>query len=416
MSQIYESYITRIEGHGKLDLNLENKSVHLEIDEGERLFETLVRNHSYLDAPFITSRICGVCPVAHTLASVKGIERALDIENNSIIEDLRKIILAGQIIGSHVLHLFFLALPDYLPNIKNTLELRTKNPKLFQTALDLKNYSDTITTLIGGRHVHPITITPGGFSKFPSKKDLKHIKKITQENMNNAKITAKLFLDFKYPNLKNEVKYLSLTRLDNYEVYDGYVTTCDNETFFPDSYKSEIKESLKPYSSAKFASFKKNNLFVGALARLSINGKNLNKYAAKILTDSHLKFPTYNSFHNNLAQAIEIVHFMEEINELCDKLLCIDSKYFKNTPYKLQSGQGVGAIEAPRGTLYHYYKLNKSGKIIDCDIITPTVQNLSNIESDATIIMNHYNNTNASIKNIEKLVRAYDPCITCSVH
>lgn len=415
------SYISKIEGHGKLNINLKNNSARLEIDEGERLFEALVLGKSYLDVPFITARICGVCPVAHTIASVKGLERALNYTIDPSTEKLRRIILASQIVQSHALHLFFLALPDYLEEIDSTLELSAKAPHLFKIALSIKQFSDKLTTIIGGRNVHPITIIPGGFSKIPNKNDLEKILNEAKKILPMAKKTVQLFSSFTYPKINNKTQYLALAN-NSYETYDGYISSIDKPEFADIDYQDNLKEKIVPHSTAKFAQFKKAGLMVGAIARISINQNHLKPEATTALKKSIRQladhFPTYNSFHNNIAQAIELVHFVEEIVDLTQELIDNENYIHIKPDIIVKNGSGVGAIEAPRGTLYHYYELDKTGKIVNCDIITPTVQNLTNIENDMQILLKNNQGKPAEFRQqeIEMLIRAYDPCITCSVH
>lgn len=418
MSLVEEHYIAKIEGHGVLNIAFKECRAKLEIHEGERLFEALLLNRPYHDGPFITSRICGVCPVAHTIASIKAIEDALDIDVNENIINLRKILLASQIIQSHVLHLFFLTLPDYL-GYNSVLELSKNKPELFNMALELKASADEITTIIGGRNVHPINAVVGGFSAPISKKQLLKIRQRSLKNLSNAQKTVEIFNQFKYPKITNQTLYMALVNGKEYEMYDGKIEVSDNYIFDPINYKKEIQEKTKVYSTAKFSTYDKKTFMVGAIARIALHRDYLNNHAKKTL--SKINFPNFNPFYNNLAQAIENVHLLEEIIKLCDKLL--QNKDFPNNlkvDFNIKAGKGVGAIEAPRGLLYHYYELDKSGLIINCDIITPTAQNLTNIENDASALLKKFGqrskSKNVCIRELEMLIRAYDPCITCSVH
>ncbi|EKD56696.1 MAG: nickel-dependent hydrogenase large subunit [uncultured bacterium] len=419
MSLVEQHYITKIEGHGTLNINFRQCHAKLEIDEGERFFEALLVGRPYTDGPFITSRICGVCPVAHTLASIKALESALDIMIDDNTIRLRKILLASQIIQSHALHLFFLTLPDYI-GLSSTLELHQTKPELFKIALSLKNLGDKITTIIGGRNVHPINLVVGGFSKIPSKNELQEIKLACQNNLTFTQETVKLFASFNYPKISNPVEYMSLVNGESYETYDGKVETSKNYIFDPINYKKEIIEKVKSYSSAKFSTHDGQPMMVGGLARISLHHQYLNTKAKKTFNDLKIEMPSYNTFHNNLAQAIEMVHFLEEIIKLCEELINDQSYKSQVISYKLKSGHGIGAIEAPRGVLYHYYELDKKGIIKNCDIITPTAQNLTNIEEDATALLKEFKldklEGKVCIRELEMLIRAYDPCITCSVH
>lgn len=435
MSLLEQHYLTKIEGHGSLKIDLKESKAKLQIDEGERLFEALLLGRPFTDGPFITSRICGVCPIAHTIASISALENALDIKVSEDTIRLRKILLASQIIQSHTLHLFFLTLPDYI-GASSVLDLSKTKPELFKIAMDFKNLGDKISTIIGGRHIHPITPIVGGFSKLPSKKDLEIIKNEIKKHLEPAQKIIELFSKFKYPKISNPTTYMTLVNGTSYEIYQGKIETSENYIFDSENYQKEIIESVKPYSSAKFSSHNNKPFMVGAAARISLHQDYLNKKAKKSLDQSGFEFPTYNVFHNNLAQAIEILHFLEEIMNLCDELINDQSYKLPASPslessrggrqggqiidYKLKAGCGVGAIEAPRGILYHYYEIDSQGIIKKCDIIPPTAQNLTNIEKDAEALLKLYKNddklNNVCIRELEMLIRAYDPCITCSVH
>ncbi|MEI7690511.1 MAG: Ni/Fe hydrogenase subunit alpha [bacterium] len=411
-------YICKIEGHGKLKLDYKAGKANLSIDEGERLFEKLVVGHNYLDAPFITARICGVCPTAHTLASIKAIESAFGVEVSPTIISLRKALLAGQIIQSHALHLFFLALPDYL-HVVNAIELHQKNPEIFDLALGIKKVGDSLVEVIGGRSVHPTTPTVGGFLTVPTNEELRKLQTALKNHLPKALEAVDLFASFKYPTLNRETEYLATTKENKVSYYEGNEIISSNKFKTPiENYAYAFKEEVRNGSPAKYGQRDGHGFMVGSLARLSIDAENLHPKAAYAYKRIWQKdFPTYNSFHNNIAQAIEIVNLIEESIIEIDKFLS-DKKSINKVPYQIKAGQGVGVVEAPRGTLYHGIKLDSDGVIQLYDIVTPTVQNLVNLEEDADELMKKHKELSSEklYREIEMLIRAYDPCITCAVH
>ncbi len=450
MKDILDKYICKIEGHGYLKLDYSHAKVQLVVDEGERLFEKLLVGRPYTDAPFITARICGVCPTAHTLASISALENVFQVEVNKDIEHLRRILLAGQIIQSHALHFFFLAAPDYI-GLDNALEIADKKPAVFKMALALKEIGDDIVRTIGGRQVHPVTPTVGGFNKKFDRKTLLDLKKRIDTNMHYALETLDLAQTFKYPgdnfqfsihnfqsnsnnqNLENKKspdsgqarmtgwrpsQYFALTNGINYDIIGGRITSTERVNADVQDYRLNIKEKVVGHSTAKHATHNKESFMVGALSRVNLQVKFLNpKSKTAVSKFKKLKLPSTNPFHINLAQAIEIVHFMEE----CSKLLgvMIDGRDpILKMPYRARKSEAAGAIEAPRGTLYHWYEIDDKGIIKNCDIITPTVQNLANIERDAEFILENTKKLpeDERYRLLEMLIRAYDPCITCSVH
>lgn len=414
---VLNQYIAKIEGHGQLKYNVADNLVRIEIEEGERLFEKLVVGQNYIDVPFITARICGVCPTAHTLAAIRACEDAFAIQLNDSIMNLRRALESAQIVQSHALHLFFLALPDYL-KVQNGLELHDKNPRVFKTASTLKKTADTIIEVMGGRAVHPVSPTVGGFLSAPERKKVEKLIKGIKNSYPLALEALELFSGFRYPHLDRKTEYLSLAKEGMPDILGSSIISSEGLETPAVNYQYIISEKVKSYSTAKFSEKDGHGFLVGALARLNLSGMSeLNPKAKRAARSLNVKFPDYNTFKNNLAQAIELLHYLEEIEKSLTSYLEGRNQRYKEG-YRVKSGTGVGVIEAPRGTLYHMYEFAKNGMVVNCDIITPTAQNLTNLEDDA----NEYLRQNKSVtiprrqKELEMLVRAYDPCITCSVH
>ena len=398
-------FIAKIEGHGSLSIDWNKNKVELNIHEGERLFEGVLVGRTAEEMHWITPRICGVCPTAHNLASLTALEDALGIKVNQTTNLLRDLMQCGQMIQSHALHLFFLSLPDYL-GIDRGTELAQKNPEVFKSALALKGVSDEIAGMIAGRSVHPTRTTIGGFHKIPTKgileKLLKKLKKTEQDAQNTLELVSKI--DF--PELKVE---LQLAVLDNTKIIAVSSNNIKGrkESSIRD-YKEVVQEEIRDYSSAKFGKYKGEEMLVGSLARLAVYGDYDKKY----------KIDFENPFYNNFAQAIETLTYHQKAQKIIEELLNMemDKKIIKSS--KNPSLKGIGTTEAPRGGLYHEIHLDKDNIITYANIITPTVQNLTSIEKSANALLEQ--TKNRSQEELERLlimlVRAYDPCITCSVH
>lgn len=412
-----KDYITKIEGHGCLKYSQKNGQVKLEIDEGERLFEKLVIGQHYKDIAFITARICGVCPTSHVLAATMACENAFGVELNDSILNLRRALQAAQIVGSHVLHEYFFALPDFL-GATSGLELNEKNPRLFKVATSLKSVADEVIEVIGGRTIHPVSPTVGGFLSVPNEKRVEELITKVRASKRLALETLELFAGLRYPKLKNTTEYFALARDGKIDVFGNTLVSSDGVEDNPAEYQYIIKETVVGYSSAKRASHNGKPMMVGALARVNMmEESDFHPKTQKALAGLGIKLPITNPFRNNLAQAIEILNFMEEIELSLTSFLLGKNERHK-VGFRVKAGTGVGAVEAPRGTLYHMYEFDKDGYVTACDIVTPTVQNLTNLESDATAFLAQ--NKSLTIprreRELEMLVRAYDPCITCSVH
>lgn len=414
---ILNHYITKIEGHGQLKYDSCDNLVQVNIDEGERLFEKLVIGLDYSEIPFITARICGVCPTAHILAAITAIENAFEVEVNDSIRNLRRALQSGQLIQSHALHLFFLALPDYL-KVKSGLELHDKDPRIFKLAMSLKKIGDEIIEVIGGRAVHPISPVVGGFLSVPKPKQIESLIANIRSSQRLAMEALEMFAGFKYPYLSNTTEYFSLVRNGKVDILGDTIISSGGVEASVSDYPFIITEKIRPKSTTKFATHDGKPMMVGAIARVNMMEiDDFNPKTQKAIKALNIKIPFTNSYKNNLAQAIEMLNYLEEAEVALTNYLFGKNERSK-VGYRVKAGTGVGAVEAPRGTLYHSYEFDENGKVINCDIITPTVQNLTNLESDA----NSYLSQNKSVtiprreRELEMLVRAYDPCITCSVH
>lgn len=423
--QIKIDHIAKIEGHAGFAADIANGKVEkakLEIREGARLLEGILRSRSIHEVSHITSRICGVCPVVHNLTSLKAIEKALDVEVSDQTILLRKLMMMGQIINSHSLHLFFFSLSDFF-GIASDLDLIKKFPQRAQDALLVRDFGNKIIEVIGGRSIHPLTPQIGGFTKMPERKKLQTLFVESEKILKNTIALAELFIKLEYPDFIRSSSYISLTHLKEYAFYDGLVATPEEKNGSPAKFLETIKEFQISDSLVKHSHYNEKSFIVGAIARLNHNAKQLNPEAKKLLKTAKIHIPSFNPFHNILAQAIEMVHCIEETKKLLLKILRMDLK-IQNINYSIKAGKGAAAIEAPRGTLYYFYEIGKDGLIKECNIITPTAQNVARLEDDLKEylgkLMNESNfgktNHSEKIEKIKMLIRAYDLCLTCATH
>ena len=398
---INSEYIAKIEGHGSLHVDWKKNDVQLKVLEGERLFEGMLVGRMAEESHWITPRICGVCPVAHHLASVRAVEAAFGIEPGQSTRLLRDLMAAGQIIQSHILHLFFLALPDYIGLDKGT-ELSRKKPALFKMALSLKELSDEIVFCVGGRNIHPMTTAIGGFLKIPKKKSLEKLLERIKSSGKAAKAVMELFSSINYPELDVDLEFVAQR--------GDFVLSSISPKSSIKNYKQDFQEEVRNYSTAKFAKYQKREVLAGALARLALYEEYGKGYKNKI--------NFRNPFFNNLAQAVEIYEFLQSAQSLIGKLLKMELDEKIEKPNPAASLSGIGTIEAPRGGLYHEFHFDSKGVIAYANILTPTVQNLSSIEKSARALLSQTENFARKKRErlLEMLVRAYDPCITCAVH
>lgn len=410
-----KDYLAKIEGHATLKINFKTNKVALKVDEGARFFEKLVVGRHFSQVPWIVSRICGVCPTVHYLTATKALEAALDVVPSPTTIALRKLMLAAQIMQSHLIHLFFFALPDYL-GIGSGAGVAQRYPSQYRLLLALKRITDKTLKTIGGRPVHPISPEIGGFAAYPEREALFSLRDEIAGVLDEAADLISLFSSLDYPNLFSPTQYFALVGKDDYAFYGGFVSANGGELFTPTHYREKFTETVSSQSPVKLVRFGGESFQVGALARINLAANKLKPQTKDLVSELPIRFPSFNPFHNNLAQAIEIHHFLNESVALLNFL--VDRPWGGNAPFEARAGRGVGAAEAPRGTLYHFYELDKEGKVADCDIITPTAQNLANLEKDARKFIEETKGKTTKEREqlLEMLIRAYDPCLTCSVH
>ncbi len=413
------NHITRVEGHGNIILNTKNGKIEelkLEIVESPRFFEMMLKGRKYSEAPHITSRICGICAVGHTTASLKAVEAALDIVPSEQTVQLRKIVLNAEIIQSHVLHYYFLVAPDFF-GVGSVIPLASSHPDVVKRALRMKKTANEVCEILVGRHIHPIAMAVNGFTKLPTKKELSRVKKILEDLIPDMDETVNLFLTLEMPDFRRKTEYFSLKDESEYAFYDGKLVSTEGKSFEPNRYKDAIIEHVVGHSTAKHVRSDAGSIMVGSLARINNNYENLCDEAKSAAERFGLKPPEHNPFMNNIAQIVETVQCVHHSINLLNDLL---AKGIKNEKpdYKIRAGKGVGAVEVPRGTLYHEYEIDDEGILKEANCIIPTTQNLANIEKDMeefvpTII--DLPKDDIRLK-LEMLVRAYDPCISCSTH
>ncbi|MBI5047532.1 MAG: Ni/Fe hydrogenase subunit alpha [Deltaproteobacteria bacterium] len=412
-------HITRVEGHGNVVIDIKKgviKELKLEIVESPRFYEAMLRGRKYDEAQHIMSRICGICAVSHTSASLKAIEDALGITISKQALLLRKLAFHGETIQSHILHLYFLVLPDYF-KVGSVVPLAATHPDAVKQGLRLKKLANEICEIVAGRHIHPISLFPGGVAHLPKVSELKELRKKLEDSFKDLEATLELFKTFKPIEYSRQREYLSLKQDGEFAFYDGNMVSNLKYTTKPKDYRKLLKESIVPHSVAKHAVSKKGTFMVGAIARTCNNFKQLSPKAKTTAKELGLTPSCYNPFMNNAAQLVESFHCTEDAIKIIDRLLSNGLKKEElKKPKKF--GTGVGIVEAPRGALYHEYTIDKNGIVTDANCIIPTAQNLRIIEEDmrgfVPTIMDKPKDE--IVRNIETLVRAYDPCISCSTH
>jgi sulfhydrogenase subunit alpha len=419
------NHVTRVEGHGNIYVNVRNGTMERcewNISEAPRFFEAMVVGRQWNELHHITSRICGICSIGHTLASLRATEAAMGIEISEQDLKLRKIALHAENMQSHLLHVGFLVLPD-LMGVGSVIPLASSNPKELKTVLRLHRLANEMSDLLCGRTTHPQRLLPGGFSKIPTMKELSGLRERLKASVPDLQATAELFKSrtSKLPNFVRETEFIALTKPDEYAFYDGKIGSTDTDAAPASEYLSFTNEYIVPQSTAKRAKHVRDSYMVGALARLNINYNLLSPLAKKVAEMFDLKPVCHNPFMNSIAQLVEVVHCVEDSIRLINELEAagLQSQPDYNCPeVKVKAGRGVGAVEVPRGILFHDYTYNEKGVCTKANCVIPTNQNHGNIELDMkALVPKIMSKTPKEIElNLEMLVRAYDPCISCSTH
>jgi sulfhydrogenase subunit alpha len=418
-------HVTRVEGHGNIYVNVRKGTIERcewNVSEAPRFFEAMVVGRQWNELHHITSRICGICSIGHTLASLRATESAMSITVSDQDLKLRKLALHAENMQSHILHLGFLVLPD-LMGVGSVIPLASSNPEEVKTVLRLHRTANEMSNLVCGRTTHPQRLVLGGLSRIPSIRELKELKTKLKDSIPELQAVAGFFrsLVHKLPDFGRETEFIALTKPDEYALYDGDLASSDTGTAPVGEYLSFANEYIVPVSTAKWAKHVRESYMVGALARLNINYDKLSPMAKKTAEMFDLKPVCHNPFMNNVAQLVEVVHSVEDSIRLIGELESAGLQHqpdYNNPEVKVKAGRGIGAVEVPRGILFHDYTYNQKGICTKANCIIPTNQNHGNIELDMKALLPKVlGKTEKEIElSLEMLVRAYDPCISCSTH
>jgi len=424
-------YLTRVEGHGNIVINIKEgklEKCQLEIVEAPRFFEAMVRGRSMFEVQHITSRICGICSTGHCMASVKAVEDTVGYKVSDQTRLFRKLILHLETLDSHLLHAYFLVAPDAL-GAPSVVPLVGTHKEVVLRALRMKKQYSDMCDILAGRHTHPISVCPRGWTKLPTKKELQEMKDIFLSQIDDLNETVAIFKTLKLPDFERETEYVGLTHPDEYAFYEGELTSTDTKgTVAPLDYREIIHEYHVAHSTSKHSKNKRDSYMVGALARCNLNFDKLNDEARGVADALGFKVPCFNPFMNTVAQVVEIAHCTYDAVRIIDHFLengvdyddVVTSWPTKEelSGFKVKPGTGAGLVEVPRGLLVHEYTIDAKGVVQEANCVIPTNQNLGNIDLDMKkMIPEVIDKSKEEITLLsEMLVRAYDPCISCSAH
>lgn len=410
--------LSKIEGHTDLEVKVANgevKDVKLKITENRRFYEQAIKGKNYTALPQLVSRICGTCSIAHLLCAIEAVEKALEYKASEQTLTLRKLLMYGLYLRDHPLHLYLFALPD-LFNKSSLLDFDDKDElqnQLVHDAFDLKRAGNKLSTLIGGRAVHAPFPTVGGFIKIPTKEEIAPIIEELKQVRPLLQLCMKTFADCDWKFERN--RHFVGLKNDDFNFNEGHVCSTKGLCIPEEEMGKHFEEISIPHSQASGYTIGGADYMVGALARINLNGESLHPNTKKDAEQYLKMFPSNNIYHNNLAQAIETLHCIDAALEILE-----NTEFKPAPPEKLQPKEctGIGVLEAPRGTLYYKVHIGADGIITDGSIVVPTGQNQINMENDVKQLVqdNIKLPEHDLIHEIEKLIRAYDPCMSCAAH
>ncbi|MFB6163096.1 MAG: Ni/Fe hydrogenase subunit alpha [Halococcoides sp.] len=417
--------VTRVEGHGTVVVDAtdgELDTCEWQVVESPRFFESMLDGRTYEKAHHVVSRICAICSVSHTLASLRATESALEIDVSERDRSLRRLALFGETIQSHVLHVGYLALPD-LVGSKSALDLPAENDDDLERVVRLHRLGNDLTEAIAGRSIHAQRMLPGGFSAIPDREELESLRERLSTAWADLDAIGALLGDVagELPTFERETEYISLSSEDHYPFVEGTLYSSDTGELDAANYRDVVNERVVDHSTAKFTSHARDSYMVGALARYNNNHEQLAPEALDLAAHLGLDPPTYNPYLNTVAQVVETAHLVAASIRTIDDLLDAglgDQPAYHVPSVEPRAGQGVGAIEVPRGVLFHDYEYDAEGAVTNANCVIPTNQNHGNIQRDMeTFVPRIADRSDEEIEHVlEMLVRAYDPCISCSTH
>jgi coenzyme F420-reducing hydrogenase alpha subunit len=409
--------IARVEGEGSLHVHVADGAVtdlELSIFEPPRFFEALLVGRSFREAPDITSRICGICPVAYQLSACVAIEDACGVTPDGSVAALRRLLYCGEWIQSHALHVYLLHAPDFL-GCADAVELAERDRGAVERGLRLKRMGNLLMETIGGRAVHPVNIKVGGFYRAPAIEEIRALAEPLRQARDDALATVEWVGGFDFPELHREYHFVSLRADEGYPIESGRVVSSRGLDLTPQELDAQIVESHVAHSTALQARIGGEPYLTGPLARYALNADRLPTIAGEAARTAGLDGICDNPFRSIIVRAVELVF-------ACDEALRLVDAYAPPSPPSLEivprEGVGFGATEAPRGLLLHRFELASDGAITSARIVPPTSQNQLTIEADLKeVVESSLDLSDAELTSrCEQAVRNFDPCISCAAH
>jgi coenzyme F420-reducing hydrogenase alpha subunit len=410
--------LARVEGEGGLAVVVRDGQVveaRLDIYEPPRFFEALLRGRGHTEPPDITARICGICPIAYQMSACQAIEDACGVEVPEPVRALRRLIYCGEWIESHALHVYLLHAPDFL-GYESGIHMARDRPDLVQRGLQLKKAGNRLMEVIGGRSVHPVNVRVGGFYRAPDRRDLRALAGELEQARAAALDTVQWVATFDFPEFDHDYQFVSLRHPSDYPITEGRIVSSRGLGITPGQYDEHFVEEQVPHSTALHSRLRDGSTYlVGPIARYSLNADRLPSDIAAAARAAGLGATCTNPFRSIIVRSVEIAYACGEALRLIDAYEPPEPPSVEVPP---REATGFGCTEAPRGLLYHRYRLAADGTIADAKIVPPTSQNQRVIEADLrAFVQDRLDMPHDRLTwECEQAVRSYDPCISCAAH
>jgi len=415
---IKTDYLARVEGEGAMLVKIAGgrvEEVKLNIYEPPRFFEAFLRGRAFTEAPDITARICGICPVAYQMSACHAMESACGVEVGGQLRALRRLLYCGEWIESHTLHVYMLHLPDFL-GYESAIELAKDNRDAVARALELKKIGNEVMSVVGGREVHPINVRVGGWYRAPRKKELQPLVEKLERARELALETVRLTAGLDFPDYEQDYELVALDEPGEYPIDRGRIASNRGLDIDVAEYEDHFVEEHVPWSNALHSQLRERGSYLcGPLARFALGADRLSPLALEAAREAGLEPGERNPFRSIVVRSVELVYAADEALRLIAEYEEPDAPAVEVEP---RAGVGHGCTEAPRGILYHRYELDEDGTILDAKIVPPTSQNQRTIEEDLRgVVERSLDLPDEELSLLcEQTIRNYDPCISCATH
>jgi sulfhydrogenase subunit alpha len=410
--------LARVEGEGALYVKVKNQhvaDVKLKIYEPPRFFEALLRGRRFDEAPDITARICGICPVAYQMSACHAMEDAFGVRVEGQLRELRRLLYCGEWVESHALHIYMLHAPDFL-GYEDAIQMAQYYPDIVKRGLRLKKIGNKIMQVVGGREVHPINVRVGGFYKAPSEPAVAGLEEDLKWALCAALETVRWVSSFSFPLFERDYEFVALRSCAEYPLNEGRIASSQGLDIEVKEYEQNFAEEHVEHSNALHSTLKaRGSYLVGPMARYALNYGMLSPVAKEAAASAGLERVCLNPFKSIIIRAVEIVYACDEALRIVRNYKVPERAYI---PVEPRSSVGYGCTEAPRGILYHRYRVDDHGSILDAKIVPPTAQNQKSIEEDLfKFVESNIEMPKEKLQwQCEQAIRNYDPCISCATH